>query len=99
MEIRLKQKILGIERHDEYEPTHRTGYLKGTSYAGVVQTLGFMPNVEDDVDKVKYSWLFKVDGKVAAIWDYKGSASMGHWSVYDPHHVLGALFSEEKLHG
>ena len=58
--------------------------------AQIEKILGFKANVDDDIDKVKYSWGFTVDGKRAGIWDYKGS----RWSVLDPHDVVKALFKD-----
>lgn len=72
--------------------TYRTGTLVNINKRAIIQTLGFEPNVEDDPDKVVSSWTFEVDGKPAAIWDYKGSHLRGVYSTYDPHRVLSSLF-------
>lgn len=72
--------------------TYRTGSISKYATWQIENTLGFPPNVKDDPDKVKNSWLFTIDGYVAAIWDYKGSHHLNVWSIYDPHNVLGRLF-------
>jgi hypothetical protein len=67
----------------------RTGVLpRRLSVNDIKKVLGFGPNVEDDPDKIKYSWAFTVDGTRCGIWDYKGV----RWSVYDPENVLPGLF-------
>lgn len=81
-------KIVPIDKVGPY----RTGSLEKVSYNQIVETLGFKENVEDDPDKVKYSWGFEVDGKFAAIWDYKGSHVLKMWSTYDPDGILKSLF-------
>ena len=81
-------KIIPVDKVGPY----RTGSLEKVSYNQIVETLGFDANIEDDPDKVKYSWGFEVDGKYAAIWDYKGSYRMKVWSTYDPDGILESLF-------
>lgn len=71
---------------------YRTGTLTATSYEQICQVLGFPPNVEDDPDKVKYSWGFSVDGVECAIWDYYSSYKQNVWSLYGPKDVLKKLF-------
>jgi len=61
--------------------------------ADITRILGFKPNCEDDTSKVKYSWLFTVNGNLCGIWDYKGS----RWSAYDPDNMLNELFSVIKV--
>jgi hypothetical protein len=73
---------------NEWFSTHRTGTLKGLSALEIAKKLGFAPNVDDDPDKVQYSWAFSIDGKKAAIWDYKGSSVDKQFSVYDPEGAL-----------
>jgi hypothetical protein len=58
----------------------------------ITNILGFPPNCQDDVSKVKYSWGFEINGHHCGIWDYKGS----RWSVYDPR---GALRSSSIFEG
>jgi hypothetical protein len=72
--------------------THRTGTLENISKRIIIDVLGFEPNSEDDPDKVVSSWTFEVDGKPAAIWDYKGSHLRGVYSTYDPHQILRDIF-------
>jgi hypothetical protein len=55
--------------------------LENVTYEQICKVLGFAPNVEDDPDKVKYSWGFTIDGEPAGIWDYYGSSSINRWSV------------------
>lgn len=69
---------------------HRTGSLPSSiTPAQIKKVLGFAANIDDDKTKVKHSWGFTVDGKFAAVWDYKGS----RWSTFDPDGVLPGLFS------
>jgi hypothetical protein len=79
--------------------THRTGTLENISKRIIIDVLGFEPNSEDDPDKVVSSWTFEVDGKPAAIWDYKGSHLRGVYSTYDPHKVLGEVFESKFMGG
>jgi hypothetical protein len=81
-------KIIAV---DEAGPS-KTGSMEGPSAEEIADRLGFKANVEDDPYKVKYSWGFEVDGKFAAIWDYKGSWMSKYWSTYDPHRVIPTLF-------
>jgi len=66
---------------------YRLGSLTNVTYEQIVAVFG-EPNVMDDPDKVRYSWGFTVNGKFAAIWDYKGSYLYDSWSVYDPDKVI-----------
>jgi len=59
------------------------------SYERIVEVLG-EPNVDDDPDKVTYSWGYNVDGEPVAIWDYKGH----RWSYCGKHEVLKKLFGD-----
>ena len=79
--------------------THRTGTLENISKRIIIDVLGFEPNSIDDPDKVVSSWTFEVDGKPAAIWDYKGSHLRGVYSTYDPHKVLGEVFDGKFMGG
>ena len=80
--------IVPVDRPGSY----RTGTLSGLTAEDIEQVLGFKANVEDDPDKVKYSWGFNVDGKFVGIWDYKGSHKYKTWSTYDPDGILKSLF-------
>ena len=71
----------------------RTSTLDLATPADIEKVLGFPPNIEDDPDKVKYSWGFEVDGKFAAIWDYKGSYKLRVFSTYDPDGIIATLFN------
>ena len=81
-------KIIPVDKAGPY----RTGTLTNVSYSEIVEALGFEENIDDDPDKVKYSWGFEVDGKYAAIWDYKGSHKFKTWSTFDPNRILKSLF-------
>ena len=86
----------------EIKPTqlngsYRTGTLLNYTKSKIVHILGFMPNVEDDPEKVVNSWAFTLDGFECAIWDYKNSHFVNCWSVYDPHNVMGKFFIVEQL--
>jgi len=72
--------------------SHRTGSLRGITVAQINAKLGFAPNVEDDPDKVQYSWGFKVGGVLCGVWDYKGSASVNSFSTYGPAEALRKVF-------
>ena len=65
---------------------------EGYTVKEINKILGFEPNVQDDPDKVKYSWGFKVDGQPCGIWDYKGS----RWSTYGPKIVFSILFPQKR---
>lgn len=73
---------------------HRTGTLTNITKKDIDRVLGFTPNVEDDPDKVKYSWGFTVDGQEYGIWDYKGSWRDKEFSTYGPNNVFALLFGE-----
>lgn len=79
--------------------SYRTGTLVNINKTIITQLLGFEPNKDDDPDKVVSSWTFEVDGKPAAIWDYKGSHRVGQYSTYDPHGVLGEVFDSKFIGG
>ena len=82
-------KIVAIDKAG----SHKTGSLPDSlSSHDIEAVLGFPANIKDDEYKVRHSWGFTVDGKECGIWDYKGS----RWSVYDPHNVLPALFSNDE---
>ena len=67
---------------------HKTGELNDITVEQINEILGFAPNVDDDPDKVKHSWGFKVDGVHCAIWDYKG----WRWITYGPKEVFDKRF-------
>lgn len=78
---------------------HRTHYLKELTAQGVSDLLGFTPNVEDDPDKVKYSWGFTVDGVPCGVWDFKGSSAEGCWSAYGTTEALSRVFGGHLVGG
>ena len=84
-------KIAMIDRVGPY----RTGNLN-KAVDEIVAVLG-PANCDDDPDKVKYSWGFEVDGKYAAIWDYKGSHTYDSFSTYDPDGVVDLIFNKETV--
>jgi hypothetical protein len=71
--------------------SYKTGTLTGKNKFDIERALGFPPNVDDDPDKVRYSWAFTINGRECAIWDWKGSADQDVWSVYDPGLVLATI--------
>lgn len=71
---------------------HRTGTLTGITKKEIDLTLGFTPNVDDDSEKVKYSWGFVVDDHQCGVWDYYGSWREKEFSTYGPHATLTAVF-------
>jgi hypothetical protein len=71
--------------------SYKTGTLTGKNKFDIERALGFPPNVDDDPDKVRYSWAFTINGRECAIWDWKGSADQDVWSVYDPSRVLSII--------
>ncbi len=71
---------------------HRTGTLDDINVRTINEVLGFEPNVQDDPDKVKYSWGFEVDGEHCGIWDYNDSAEYGSFSTFGPDKVFEKLF-------
>lgn len=73
--------------------SHRTGTLSGVSYDDLVRMFG-PPNIDDDPDKVRWSWGVAVDGQFAGVWDWKRSGDYDTWSLYDPHNVIPALFGQ-----
>ena len=72
----------------------RTGTLSNVTVAQIVKVLGFKANVDDDPDKVKHSWGFKVAGIPCGIWDYKGSEKYNSFSTDGPPEVFIKLFGK-----
>lgn len=71
----------------------RKGSLPETlSVADITKVLGFEPNGKE-MDKTSVSWVFKLDGKVESIWDYKGA----RWSTSSP--AVEELFKNVKGSG
>ena len=71
---------------------HRTGKLdRNYTDVEIAERLGFLPNVQDDPDKVKHSWGFLADGYQCGIWDYEGT----RWSTYGPREVFDYLFPDK----
>lgn len=64
--------------------SHKQGSLVGVTFEQIVNAVGFPPNVRDDPSKVKSSWAFTIDGREAAIWDWKGSEKRNEWSYFGP---------------
>lgn len=69
--------------------THKTGdWPDHISPEQIERLLGFAPNGLLDCDKkITLIWEFEIDGRAAAIWDYKGK----RWSIYDPGGVMPNL--------
>jgi hypothetical protein len=80
--------------------THRTGGLDGITAEQISEILGFKPNVQDDPDKVVNSWAGESDGKLFAIWDYKGSQKYNRFSVWGDtatlDRIFGSVFISER---
>ena len=71
----------------------REGMLTGLSVADVTRILGFVPNCDDDPDKVENSWGFTVDGVRCGVWDYKGF----EFSTFGPHETLRKVFGKNYV--
>lgn len=83
-------KIAPVDRAGD----SRTGSLSSELSVEDINTiLGFPPNVQDDPDKVKYSWGFTIDGVRCGIWDYRG----GRWSTFGPREAFVKVFGEDKV--
>lgn len=69
--------------------TYKTGFWPDHITSNeITELLGFGPNTRETFDgKVTMMWEFTIDGKEAAIWDYKGV----RWSIYDPAGKTGDL--------
>ena len=79
-------KIEPVDQPGKY----RTGKLNSRIHPeDIEKILGFPANIDDDPDKVKYSWGFLADGHQCGIWDYKDS----RWSTYGPQTVFDQLFA------
>lgn len=72
----------------------RSGTLKNMTVETINGILGFQPNIDDDPDKVKHSWGFKVGRREFGIWDYKGSERQGIFSTSGDHYILAEIFGE-----
>ena len=94
---RMNIKTAYIEPTTVWFSSHRTGGLEGLDVNDIIKILGFAPNVEDDEDKVKFSWRMYVDGSPFAIWDYKGSHTVNRWSIYDPEHKAMDIFPLDNI--
>lgn len=73
----------------------RTGSLAGITVAEINTILGFKSNCSDDPDKVKNSWGFTVNGVRCAVWDYKGSETVGRFSTFGPIESLRLVFGNK----
>lgn len=81
---------------DPHVRSHRTAYLNNTTYMQIVSMLG-EPNVADDAYKVRYSWGFRYKDTPMAVWDWKGSADYGTWSIYGPVSLWYELFPDSII--
>ena len=77
--------------------SHKTGTWSSTlTVDEISEILGFEPNIEDDPDKVEFSWGADVydedtgEESIIAIWDYHGV----RWSTYGDRDVLDKLLSQ-----
>lgn len=78
--------------------SHRTGTLMNMTAMQIEAKLGFAPNVDDDPDKVRYSWGFEVDGVRCGIWDYKGSYAFKTFSFYGPKETIAKIFGKDNVY-
>jgi hypothetical protein len=76
--------------------SYRTGTISGYTKTEIDTILGFKSNVDDDHDKVKYSWGFTINGVECAIWDYKGSYRSRIYSTFGPNEFFEALFPPKE---
>lgn len=78
--------------------SHKTGSISRIDYDDIVTVLG-LPNVQDDFDKVRWSWGFRVlpENTPMAIWDWKGSSNMQEWSIYGDPKLWAKLFPTAKI--
>jgi hypothetical protein len=76
---------------------HRTGEIVGYTVAEINQILGFRPNVDDDPDKVCYSWGFLADGIQCGVWSYRNSHRIGCFSTSGPAEVFDNLFPKKAI--
>ena len=93
----MTDKTVTIEPTRIWFSSHRTGGLERLHVDDITKILGFAPNVEDDPDKVTFSWRCYVDGSPFAVWDYKGSHHAKRWSVYDPEHKVMDVFPVDNI--
>ncbi len=71
--------------------SHRQGRLPSTlTVADITKRLGFKPMLGSPDGKCAYTWSFKFDGVLCAVWDYRGA----RWSAGGPAPMLLALFPE-----
>jgi hypothetical protein len=87
---------LHIEPCTENSGTHFMDNIIGYTAEEINEKLGFKPNIEDDPFKVKYSWCFKVDGQLCAIWDWKMSYSFNQFSWFGPPAIKEQLFPNKQ---
>jgi len=90
--VLMFRKKPAIEVCDHPILSSKTHSIVGYDYPMMVKAIGFEPNVSDDEDKVRWSWSFKIDGDICAIWDWKGSADFKCWSAYGRYETLEKLF-------
>lgn len=83
-----------IVQDTSFVGTHRTGSINGLTAAKISKLLGFKPNMKDDPSKVVNSWQFRVDGKLCAVWDYRGSQKWNEFSTYGDHASLQKVFGD-----
>jgi hypothetical protein len=75
----------------------RQGTLRPIKHAEISALLGFQPTRYNEYDgdgKVTMEWKFQIGNAKFAIWDYKGSASFGQFSVFGNAEVLRQIFGD-----
>jgi hypothetical protein len=90
---------MNIQPTTEFYSSHLIANISGYNADDISAILGFVPNAsaDDDLDKVKYSWRFTLDGKPCAIWDYRGSSMWNVFSAWGDLNLLIDLFGRDHV--
>mmetsp|Transcript_60031 Transcript_60031/g.141613 ORF Transcript_60031/g.141613 Transcript_60031/m.141613 type:complete len:171 (+) Transcript_60031:99-611(+) len=92
-------RVTSIPRLQEVGGLHRTGFLSGIeSPDEVTRVLGVQP-CAGCPGKVVRAWIFRVDGVVCGIWDWKGSQKVNAYSTFGPAVVMETLFGPKFAAG
>lgn len=75
----------------------KQGTIKNITPEEISGILGFPPNVDDDPEKVNFSWGFLVNGVRCGIWDYYESYKEGEFRFFGPKKIFIALFGEDRV--
>lgn len=90
-EMELEEPVI---RPMQVETSYKQHSLAGLSAAQVAAKIGFTANIQDDPNKVKFSWGFTVNGKACSVWDWKGSHLINEFSAFGPVEELRLVFGE-----